>query len=191
MTLIPICREAGAGLSVGEDMFTVWNCMGHLTPSNIEALCLCNRASIPSTVTVGSDLEDPDDRADRHVYNSAILVALELADILAPVLFMGVASIIYLSNNNSSLGLGPNLKPTSLDDIRSGWKWACLLSGIELAGGVVLGLVVFRQSGVNAFGVIKMLAADNMNFLARMIFSKYVFVLYILLSHSGCLSHLT
>lgn len=139
---------------------------------------------------MGSKDEDPNERFCRYVYNTSILIAMELADIMAPIIFMGIVSIIHVSDNRSSLGLGPRLHTTTHNDIVMGWKWIGLLSGLELGTAIILGGVLFWHCGVNAFRMIKLIAADNMSFLTRMIFSKYVFILTILLVHSGTIMYI-
>ncbi|GMH33340.1 hypothetical protein BSKO_01174 [Bryopsis sp. KO-2023] len=148
------------------------------------------RASIPDTIIVGSEHENPEEKFARHVYNSGVLMSLELADIFAPLIFMSVATLIFSSHNNGAFGLGPNLSPMSGWDMRSGWKWVGLLSSLELVSAIILGFVLFGFSGVNALRLTKIIAADNMDFLARMIFAKYVFILSILMTHSGTIEYL-
>lgn len=145
---------------------------------------------MPTNISVGSKDEDPNERFRRYVYNTSILIAMEIADIMAPIIFMSIVSIIHVSDNRTSMGLGPSLHTTTIDDIISGWKWVGLLSGLELVTALVLGGVLFWHSGVNVLHMIKLIAADNMSFLARMTFSKYVFILSILLMHSGTIMYL-
>lgn len=151
----------------------------------------CNRSSVPQQIFHGELDENPDDADRRHIYKAGKLVSLEIADVMAPAIFMAFVSMIYVVDlNNRYFGLGPDLDPLKDSDLRSGWKWNGALMGAESLTALIALVVMNRYTALNPVRILKVAVADNIVFLARMTLSQYTYIFSILLCHMGVVSYI-
>ncbi|CAD7695865.1 unnamed protein product [Ostreobium quekettii] len=149
------------------------------------------RSSMPAYVTFGTIWEDPQGRQRRLIYKAGQLMSLELADVAAPLVWMAFATGIHaLGYNNDHFGLGPGLKPLTGYDIMSGWQWSGILSGAEAVTAMAVIVAMGHYTQVSGVSLVKRVLVDNTGFLARMIFSKYIYIFSLLLMHSGVVDYI-